>query len=214
MLASIRGTVIKKDDFTAVIDCSGFGVEVLLTRRAAELCVPDADVFLYTHLQISDAGMALYGFADDVERRMFKMMILIKGIGCKVAVSILQYLSPAEIVAAVLESDSKLLTVTPGIGKRTADRICFELADSLHKSGFEDFTGSGTGTSGTTKTVPSGAGESGETSRRVVLDALESLGFERTAALRAYNSVIAEQGEGKNESDVIMRCLRLMQPRK
>ncbi len=214
MLASLRGTVLKKDDFTAVIECSGFGIEVLLTRNAADLCVGGAGVFLYTYLQTSDAGMALYGFADEPERRIFKMMMGIKGIGGKVAISMLQYLSPAEIVSAVLEGDAKLLTVTPGIGKRTADRICFELAGSLRKGGFEDFAISGTDTGTATKTSSTGAAAGGDSSRRVVLDALESLGFDRAAGLRAYNAVIAEGGEGKEESDVIMRCLRKLQPRK
>ncbi len=214
MLASIRGTVLKKEDFTAVVECSGFGIEVLTSRSAAESCVEGASVFLYTYLQTSDTGMALYGFADEAERRIFKMMIGIKGIGGKVAISMLQHLSPAEIVSAVLEGDAKLLTVTPGIGKRTADRICFELADSLRKNGFEDFAISVTDTGGATKTSSTAALEGGDSSRRVVLDALESLGFERTAALRAYNALLAEGYEGKDESDVIMRCLRKLQPRK
>ncbi len=217
MLASIRGTVLKKEDFTAVVECSGFGIEVLTSRSAAESCKEGASVFLYTYLQTSDAGMALYGFADLAERRIFKMMIGIKGIGGKVAISMLQHLSPAEIVSAVLEGDAKLLTATPGIGKRTADRICFELADGLRKSGFEDFSGDNAD-AGKTSSSGASAGnvsrEGGDTTRRVVLDALESLGFERTAALRAYNALLAEGYEGKDESDLIMRCLRKLQPRK
>ena len=84
MLASIRGTVIQKSDFSVVIDCNGFGVEVLATRRAADLCKVDGQAFLYTYLQISDAGIALYGFADETERRLFKLMILTKGVGGKI----------------------------------------------------------------------------------------------------------------------------------
>ena len=92
MLASIKGTVIEKSDFTAVVDCNGFGVELLLTRKAETMCRLNAPVTLYTHLQVSDAGLALYGFADDLERQMFRQMILIKGIGGKVAVALLQHL--------------------------------------------------------------------------------------------------------------------------
>ncbi len=213
MLASLRGTVLKKDDFIAVIECGGFGIEVLLTANAAKLCSEGAGVFLYTYLQTSDAGMALYGFADEPERRIFKMMIGIKGIGGKVAISMLQYLSPAEIVSAVLEGDAKTLTVTPGIGKRTADRICFELAGSLRKGGFEDFAASGSDTGSATKSSSGEADAGGDSSRRVALDALESLGFDRAAGLRAYNAVLAEGG-GKDESEIIMRCLRKLQPRK
>ena len=63
MLASIRGTVIQKSDFSVVIECNGFGVEALVSRRAADLCKTGEQTFLYTYLQISDAGIALYGFA-------------------------------------------------------------------------------------------------------------------------------------------------------
>ena len=120
MLASIRGTVIQKSDFSVVIECNGFGVEALVSRRAADLCKTGEQAFLYTYLQISDAGIALYGFADETERRLFKLMILTKGVGGKVAVSVLQCLSPADIIAAVESNDPKMLTTVPGIGKKTA----------------------------------------------------------------------------------------------
>ncbi|MBP5212434.1 MAG: Holliday junction branch migration protein RuvA [Pyramidobacter sp.] len=200
MLASIRGTVIQKNGFSVVVDCNGFGVEVLATRRAADLCKVDGQAFLYTYLQVSDAGIALYGFADESERRLFKLMILTKGVGGKVAVSVLQCLSPADIITAVESNDPKMLTTVPGIGKKTAERICFELADRIHRKGFEPFSGvsaSGTGS------VKSAGG---------VLDALESLGFDRATALHAYKQVQSEQGE-LDESAAIMACLRLLQPR-
>ena len=200
MLASIRGTVIQKSDFSVVIECNGFGVEALVSRRAADLCKTGEQTFLYTYLQISDAGIALYGFADETERRLFKLMILTKGVGGKVAVSVLQCLSPADIIAAVESNDPKILTTVPGIGKKTAERICFELADRIHRKGFVPLTGI--------------APESGNVANNAggVLDALESLGFDRVSSLRAYKQVQAEQGE-LDESAAIMACLRLLQPR-
>ena len=195
MLASIRGKVVERSEFTAVVECNGFGVEVLLTRRAAERCELGTQVFLYTLLQVGDAGIALYGFADDTERRTFKLMILTKGVGGKAAISILQYLSPAEIVAAVEQNDIRLLTSVPG--------ICFELSDRIHKKGFIQLTGEFHG-------APAGDRQAAAS----VFDALESLGFDRASAVRAYKSVVAEQGEALGESETIMSCLRILQPRK
>lgn len=203
MLASIRGNVIEKNGFTAVVECGGFGVEVLLTRRAAELCQLGAQVFLYTLMQIGDAGVVLYGFAGDAERRIFKLIILTRGVGGKAALSILQCLSPAEIVAAVEENDISLLTSAPGIGKKTAERICFELSDRIHKKGFIQLTG-----------ALSHASAAGRQAAASVTAALESLGFDRASAVRAYKSVVAEQGEALGESEAIMSCLRILQPRK
>lgn len=201
MLASIRGTVIQKSDFTAVIECGGFGVEVLLTRRAEQLCVPQTQVFLYTQLSITDAGITLYGFFDETERRVFRLMVLTKGVGGKAAISVLQCLEPADIIAAVERNDPKMLTSVPGIGKKTAERICFELADRIHRKGFAVLTGLAA-TPDVGKTDNAGG----------VLDALESLGFDRVMALRAYKQVTKEQGE-LDESAAIMACLRLLQPR-
>ena len=81
----------------------------------------------------------------------------------------------------------------------TAERICFELADRIHRKGFAPLTG-----------VP--AAGTGTVNNAGVLDALESLGFDRVSALRAYKQVQAEQGE-LDESAAIMACLRLLQPR-
>ncbi len=201
MLASIRGTVIQKEEFAAVVECNGFGVETLLTRAAEQRCSLGAQVFLYTHLSIGDAGVALYGFADETERRVFRLMLLTKGVGGKAAISVLQYLSPAEIVTAVDAGDAKVLTTVPGIGKKTAERIIFELADRIHRKGFEPLTGVHATGGGKT---PQDAGG--------VLDALESLGFDRAAALRAYRRVQSEQGD-LDESAAIMACLRALQPR-
>jgi len=203
MLASIRGTVIQKSEFTAVVECNGFGVEVLLTGGAERLCEQGAQVFLHTLLQVSDAGIALYGFADDTERRLFKLMILTKGVGGKAAISVLQYLSPADIVAAVENSDAKLLTTVPGIGKKTAERICFELADRIHRKGFVPLTGVASSSAGGSSVTPNG-----------VLDALETLGFDRASALHAYKLALAQDASIENdESRAIMSCLRILQPR-
>lgn len=201
MLASIRGTVIEKNDFNAVVDCNGFGLELLLSRRAADLCRVGGTVELRTHLQVSDAGIALYGFADDLERRTFRLILLTKGVGCKTAIAVLQVLTPAEIVSAVQQNDTALLTSVPGIGKKTAERICFELTDRIRKDGFEQIVGELT--PGKEGAAPIG-----------VLDALEALGFDRPTALRAWKKVAAGGGEELNESDAIMHCLRVLQPRR
>ncbi len=203
MLASIRGTVIQKSEFTAVVECNGFGVEVLLTGGAERLCEQGAQVFLHTLLQVSDAGIALYGFADDTERRLFKLMILTKGVGGKAAISVLQYLSPADIVTAVENGDAKLLTTVPGIGKKTAERICFELADRIHRKGFEPLAD-----------VAAASAAGGQSNPAGVLDALETLGFDRASALHAYKRALAQDASIENdESRAIMSCLRILQPR-
>lgn len=202
MLASVRGTVIQKNENAAVIECNGLGIELALTRAAAELCEIGANVFLYVHMQISEAGISLFGFADEQERQIFRLTLLTKGVGGKVAISLLQNLSSADIVSAVERNDPAMLTSVPGIGKKTAERICFELEGRIQRSGLSGLGGS----------VPGAAVPSVENG---VLDALEALGFARAAALKAYKTLIAENPSAASwgESESIMGCLKILQPR-
>ena len=182
MLASIRGTVIQKSDFSVVIECNGFGVEALVSRRAADLCKTGEQTFLYTYLQISDAGIALYGFADETERRLFKLMILTKGVGGKVAVSVLQCLSPADIIAAVESNDPKMLTTVPGIGKKTAERLMLELRDRLEKWASSQNI---TGVADAQGVEDAGTVDNGENSKRnqeMAIQAMLDMGYNRKQA--------------------------------
>lgn len=197
MLSSLRGTVLSLEGSVAVVECGGLGFELQLSRRAFGLCHVGQVVFLQTFLQVSDAGLALFGFADLSERKVFQLFTTVKGVGGKLALTILQSLSAQEAIAAVGAADSKMLTSVPGIGKKTAERICFELSEKIAGSSEWDM---------------------GDLSVKIqhndeVLDALESLGFERNAALRSYQQLCQEQGEPTSTEEAIFNCLRLLKPR-
>lgn len=208
MLASVKGTVIQKNGFSAVVECNGLGLELSLSQRASDLCEVGEDVFLYVHMQVSEAGISLFGFADEHERQLFRLTMMTKGVGGKVSIALLQHLTVSEVVSAVERNDPKMLMAVPGIGKKTADRICFELEGRIQKSGLAAFAHA-VNDSGSSNVSSATSVESG------VLDALESLGFDRPSALRAYKSLLASNPEAAkyNESDSIMGCLRILQPR-
>lgn len=197
MLASIRGKVIGFTDNEAVVECGGFGIEVTVSRGAASKCREGEDVFLYTVMQTSDAGIALYGFADNLERRIFKHLIMTKGVGGRVGITVLQYLTPAEIVSAVMSEDFKILTSVPGIGKKTAERICFEQLDRFKKDGLDVEL----------QEVSPAASESSAVFPGAV-DALVGLGFSALDAQRRYDAVMSSRNTFENEGAVIMACLQ------
>lgn len=195
MLASIRGTVIHLSQNTAVIETGGLGFEVQLSRRAMTMCVLQEPVFLQTWLQIAETGASLFGFADDVERQTFRLLLSVKGIGARLAIAVLQVLSASEVMTAITTRDGKVLTSVPGVGKKTAERICFELADKI-ASGDVEWGG---------EALPSVSSHNEE-----VLDALESLGFERSRALKAYQLLCEKNGLPVSTEEAIFGCLQLL----
>ena len=201
MLARIKGTVVEIGPFRAIVDVSGFGLDVQLTKKATFLCMAGEDVFLNTHVQYSDSGPTLFGFADVLEKAVFLRLLLVRGIGGKLALQILQSISAEAIVQAITLADTAVLTTVPGVGKKTAERICFE----LHEKMAENLPAS---------SVPD-VRSSGGLDVRTVLEALESLGFARQQAAEGLAFVTSERGtvEDLKEEELIMLVLQQLNNR-
>ncbi len=131
MIAHIAGTLLAKEaDRVVVQTASGLGYEVFVPTRALEtLPPPGRPVELHTYLAVREDGQFLYGFTSAEERRVFQRLLTASGIGPKMALSILSVLSGTRVVRAIREKDIAVLTAVPGVGKKTAERLAFELAD-------------------------------------------------------------------------------------
>lgn len=195
MLAKIRGVVADLDNFRAIIDVWGLGFEAQLTRKAAANCSVGKELTIFSYLQFSEAGASLFGFADDLEKAVFLRLTSVKGIGGKMALQILQGISAEEVVQAISLGDYGSLTKAQGIGKKTAERICFELQEkmSLNLPRPVEFSAS--------SSIPDSS---------TVIDALESLGFSRQEGSEALSSLSRERGstEGLGVEDLIMLALK------
>jgi Holliday junction DNA helicase RuvA len=140
MIYSVRGNLIYMDAGFAVVECGGVGYRVQTsasTRRQLKL---NSEAMLYTHMNVREDAMELFGFATKSELETFKMLIAITGVGPKVALAILSELSPEQIALCVSASDSKTLTRANGVGPKLAQRIVLELKDkfkSLDTGGME-----------------------------------------------------------------------------
>lgn len=132
MIASVSGTVAFIGENHLVISVGGVGLRVFVPRNILEdVGGVGRRLTLQTHLIVRETELALYGFAGDEDRALFDMLLGVSGVGPKVALGILSTLSPELFKNAVLREEPAVLQRVPGIGKKTAERILFQLRDKL-----------------------------------------------------------------------------------
>ncbi|HET6592297.1 MAG TPA: Holliday junction branch migration protein RuvA [Xanthomonadales bacterium] len=132
MIARLAGTLVSKQPPLMVIDVAGVGYEVEAPLPVFyDLPEIGQPVVILTHLSVKEDSHTLYGFASESERRLFRQLLKISGIGAKLALTILSGASGEELARYVVERDAAALTRLPGIGKKTAERIIIELRDKL-----------------------------------------------------------------------------------
>jgi Holliday junction DNA helicase RuvA len=132
MIGRLNGTLAEKHPPQILLDVQGVAYEVDVPM-STYYNLPDvgAQVTLFTHLVVREDAHLLFGFGSETERRAFRQLIRISGIGARTALSVLSGLSVAELAQAVSEQDAARLTRIPGIGRKTADRLLLELKDKL-----------------------------------------------------------------------------------
>ena len=147
MFYYLKGTAAHLGPNLAVIDCGGVGYACRTTSYTLSALQIGAPAQLYTHLNVREDAMELYGFSTENERNCFQMLIAVSGVGPKAALSILSATTPESLAMSVITGDEKALTVAPGIGKKIAQRIILELKDKLAKGqiapGGESYGGTG-----------------------------------------------------------------------
>lgn len=132
MISSIRGEVLHVALDHAVVEVSGFGLEVTATAQTLGQLRVGSEARLQTSfVPRQDDAPLLFGFADAGEREIFTTMLSISGVGPRLALAVLSVHTPAEVRQAIAESDTAAFTKVPGIGKKTAQRILLELAGKL-----------------------------------------------------------------------------------
>jgi Holliday junction DNA helicase RuvA len=200
MIRSLSGEVLSATETSAILDVGGLGFDVLCSRGALALCSPGARVRLTAYLQISEAGAALFGFANETERELFLKITAIKGIGGRTGMTILNVLPAEEVLRAVSLADVNAFMRVPGVGRKTAERICFELKNSLPK----DFA----------LTLQPGSSAPASRVADTVGDALRSLGFgqsDAAAALSVVRAALGEDFEKLDEEKLLKAALKELQ---
>lgn len=188
MIGRLSGTLLEKNPPQLLLDVQGVAYEVDVPMSTF-YNLPDTGqrITLFTHLVVREDAHLLYGFGTEPERRAFRQLLKVNGIGAKIALAVLSGLSVSELAQTVTLQESGRLTRVPGIGKKTAERILLELKDKL---GVEL-----THAVGINRPVPASAD---------ILNALLALGYSDKEAMAA----VKELPEGIAVADGIKQALK------
>ncbi|MBM4406285.1 MAG: Holliday junction branch migration protein RuvA [Chloroflexi bacterium] len=190
MIASVQGIVEFIGPDHLVVNVGGVGLQVFTSSATLQsIGGTGRRARLVTHLHVTEDALSLYGFAADEELRLFKLLTGVSGIGPKTALKMLSSLAASDLVTAIVNADEGTLTRIPGVGKKTAARICLELKATLAKEW---------------SLTP---GVKGPVMDDDALDALTSLGY---SLAEARNALAAVQ-QGKKKMTVEEKVQRALQ---
>ena len=198
MIAFVKGPLVQIEEDMVVVETGGVGLEIRVPLSVLEqLPALGEMVMLYTHFQVKEDGMSLYGFLNRQDKAMFRQLLSVNGVGPKGALGILSVLRPDDLRMAILSGDAKAISKAPGIGTKTAQRVILDLKD---KVSMEQVTESWMLANGATSGMadpgtgaPAGAGDFAGAAREA-LQALTALGYTNMEAARAVKKVELEDG--------------------
>jgi Holliday junction DNA helicase RuvA len=132
MIGRIQGILVSIHPPRLLVDCQGIGYEVDVPMSTLyQLPQAGQKITLLTHFQVREDAQQLFGFATETEREAFRQLIKISGVGSRTALAVLSGMSVNELAQAIALQEAGRLTQVPGIGKKTAERLCLELKGKL-----------------------------------------------------------------------------------
>ncbi|MGH9588504.1 MAG: Holliday junction branch migration protein RuvA [Acidobacteriaceae bacterium] len=190
MIAHLRGRLFLKQPGHVIVEAGGVGYEVIISIPTfTALPAEGAEVSLHVYTQVREDILALYGFLDLKEKRLFERLITVSGVGPRLAVTILSGLNPERTVSAIRAQDHATLTHIPGVGKKLVERLVVELKDKL-----EDMA------------VAPAAVVSAGPAAEDVLSALTNLGYQRPAAQKAIEAAVEKDKSLGGDFDALFRA--------
>ncbi len=195
MISFIRGTLVEKNPTFALVDCGGVGYMIHISLQTYEkLPSVNQPCKLLTHLIIREDAHLLFGFHEHKERTLFQQLISVSGIGANTARMMLSAMSSSELIAAILNDNSKMLQAIKGIGAKTAQRVVIELKDKVDKE-----------VSPMDKILTAH-----NTNKDEALLALVSLGFPKNNAEIALNKIVKSEGADVTVEGFIKKALQIL----
>ena len=196
MIRTLTGKVSDILNNIIILDVNGIGFEILCSRSILSFCKLNENVKITTCIQFSESGAVIYGFESEREREFFLRLTSVKGVGGRTAIAILSELSIDNVINAISSADVNAFMRVSGIGKKTAERLCFELKNI---SGLKVLT------------PPQKSESKSSGSVENVIEALLGLGFTRSDAGGVINLLRAAHGDDfnkLNEEDLLRMSLR------
>jgi Holliday junction DNA helicase RuvA len=202
VIGFLRGVLVTKDPPHLVVEVAGVGYEVEAPASTwARLPEVGQDVSLRTHLLIREDQHLLFGFATEAERRLFRDLLKVTGVGARIALAILSGISVEGFVRCVQVRDTAALTRVPGVGRKTAERLILDLRDRV-----EEMASAGIGAA---IALPS-AEIPAMTPEGEVVDALQALGYRPAEARRLVEQ--AQSGGATTTADILRAALKAAAP--
>jgi Holliday junction DNA helicase RuvA len=199
MYAYLNGRVAEKGLNSLVIDVNGVGYLLNVSMNTLQETPPVGESMkVHTVLSVKEDAMELFGFATQEEKRMFTRLLLVSGIGPKVALSILGSMPLRDLTLAIVTGDITALSRAPGVGKKTAQRIALELKEKVTQADVSARTDS---------TAPSGSAAVPADHVIEAIEALTALGY---SSLEARNAVSAVKDQSDRAEELIRLALRSM----
>jgi Holliday junction DNA helicase RuvA len=189
MIAHLRGKLIYKEPGQAIVEAGGVGYDVVISVPTfTALPSVGAEASLHIHTQVSEDQIALFGFLERAEKRLFERLITVSGVGPKLAVKMLSGLPVDRAVQAIRGQDHAQLVRIPGVGKKLAERLVLELKDKL-----DDFA-----------VAPVQSAVQGPAVDDV-LSALVNLGYQHAASEKAIEQALAKDKTLAGDFDGLFR---------
>ena len=200
MIAFIKGTVDSLSEGKMILESHGIGYELNIPASMFDAGIREGEELkIYTHMSVREDGISLFGFLSCEDLEIYRMLIGVSGIGPKAALAVLSTLTADNLRFAVLSEDVQAIAKTPGIGKKTAQKLILELKDKLSMPDLDRYAALED-----TSAVSAATGGI----QQDAVSALVALGYGNTEALKAVRRV--ELTEGMNVEDVLKQALKYM----
>lgn len=195
MIAFLVGTIEEKRENLLTMDVNGVGYELTISNNTlVSLPMEGETAKVLTYLQVSEnTGVCLYGFATTEEKAMFLKLITVSGIGPKMAIGILSGMKLSDLIVAIINEDSNMLSKIKGLGKKSAERICLELKDKVSTNGLAIDNNTQL------------SGNYNETALKDAVDTLINLGVNKNDA---YKLARSKATENTTAEEIILKVLR------
>ncbi len=201
MISYIRGPLAEKFEDSVVVEAGNVGYRIFVPISVLErLPAAGTEVKLYTHFQVSETGMSLFGFLDRADLELFRLLIGVNGVGPRSALGILSAMAPDALRIAVVSGDAKALTKAPGVGTKTAQRILLDLKDKIRA---EDLLTADAPSLEAAEGISAGFGEAA----KEAAEALTALGY---SAGEAQSAVRKAAAEGMTAEEILKASLKYL----
>ncbi|MCQ2285915.1 MAG: Holliday junction branch migration protein RuvA [Bacteroidales bacterium] len=196
MITYIRGKIVEKNPAFLILETAGgVGYYIHISLNTYEkINASDKEIAILTHFVVKEDAQTLYGFFDENERALFRLLISVSGVGPNTAIIILSALSAGELVAAITQENVKLIQSVKGIGAKTAQRLVLDLKDKVAKL----------------QIAADKISTFNNNNRNESLTALVSLGFSKNQVETVLDKIYKTEGSELSIEDVIKKALKLL----